>query len=382
VEGINPYTPGAGTRPEPLGGRDQQVAIIRSLADQVDGGREANPTVFIGLRGVGKTSLLYEMRDMLRERGWLAGYYEVRRDVEPGQAIRAIATDSARELPNGKLRSSLPGALARIGGMRLTIGPAGVGFTVDARATIPADPYDDLVVFLRSLGKVAKDHGTGVAIIVDELQMFRKRDLAILIQALGALRDLPIMFIGAGLTYVPAEMSKANTYTERFRFERLDYLSEQDAREAVIGPAFKQGVTWTPEAADRVVAQSNGYPYLVQLMASEAWSAATGDTITADDAERGLRTARQLLDVGLYAARYDRLSEAERQYVDTMAALMPVDGERVGSGAIAAELGKTLNALGPIRDRIIRKGVIHSPAAGQLEFSVPGFVDYVRRRNA
>ncbi|WP_159602460.1 ATP-binding protein [Agromyces humi] len=382
MKGINPYTPGAGTRPEPLGGRDQQVAIVRSLADQVDGGREANPIVFIGLRGVGKTSLLYEIRDMLRQRGWMAGYYEVRRDVEPGQAIRTIVTDSANELPNSKLRAALPGALARIGGMKLALGPAGVGFTVDTRATVPPDPYDDLVGFLRSLGKVAKDHGTGVAIIVDELQVFRKRDLAILIQALGALRDLPIMFIGAGLPYLPAEMSKANTYTERFRFERLDYLTAQDAREAIIAPAFKQGVTWDSAAADRLVAESDGYPYLVQLFASESWNAASGDTITENAAGQGLTVARRLLDSGLYAARYERLSEGERQYVDAMAELMPRTGKRVGSGAVAAHLGKTLNGLGPVRDRIIRKGVIHSPTAGQLEFSVPGFVDYVRRRNA
>jgi hypothetical protein len=54
--------------------------------------------------------------------------------------------------------------------------------------------------------------------------------------------------------------------------------------------------------------------------------------------------------------------------------------ERVGSGAVAEALGKSLNAVAPTRDRVIRKGVVHSPQFGSLEFSVPGFAGYVRRR--
>ena len=50
---INPYTPGAGTRPALLAGRDAQIALIQSLADQVEAGRQANPIIYTGLRGMG-----------------------------------------------------------------------------------------------------------------------------------------------------------------------------------------------------------------------------------------------------------------------------------------------------------------------------------------
>lgn len=37
-------------------------------------------------------------------------------------------------------------------------------------------------------------------------------------------------------------------------------------------------------------------------------------------------------------------------------------------------------AVGPIRDRLIRKGPIHSPQHGAIAFSVPGFADYMLHR--
>ena len=42
-------------------------------------------------------------------------------------------------------------------------------------------------------------------------------------------------------------------------------------------------------------------------------------------------------------------------------------------------MGRPLSELSVVRDRVIRKGVIHSPAHGLIEFSVPGFDSYVRR---
>lgn len=45
-------------------------------------------------------------RDLFRECGWLAGYFEVRRNVEPGVAVQTIIADSA-QLSTGKLRAAL-----------------------------------------------------------------------------------------------------------------------------------------------------------------------------------------------------------------------------------------------------------------------------------
>jgi hypothetical protein len=88
---------------------------------------------------------------------------------------------------------------------------------------------------------------------------------------------------------------------------------------------------------------------------------------------------RRRLDNGIYVTRYERVSAVERAYLVSMARVMRGAGP-VRSGAVAAAMGKTLAELSPIRDRLIRKGVIHAPESGVLAFSVPGFRDYVVRR--
>ena len=269
--------------------------------------------------------------------------------------------------------------------MKLTLSPAGFSFEIDAdkrTATPTADPFPALVAFLRTLGADARANGVGVALLIDELQLFRKRDLAVLVQALSALENEPIVLIGAGLPGLPADMAKANTYAERFRFESIGSLSDPDAKEAVVSPAFGQGILWDERAVGTLIAAAQGYPYFLQLYASEAWIAADGaPTITPKHLQTSADAAQRQLDVGLYAARYDRLSDKEREYVDAMAALMPPNVGRVGSGAVAKKLGKTLTVVSPVRDRVIKKGIVHSPAFGMLEFSVPGFASYVVARS-
>jgi len=207
-------------------------------------------------------------------------------------------------------------------------------------------------------------------------------------------REERIVLIGAGLPYLPSEMSKANTYAERFRYEAIDSLRDSEVRLAITGPAELEGVTWESAAVERVVALSFGYPYFVQLYASEAWiTAGDATSVTAAHVDSAMDAVQRQLDAGLYAARYDRLSDTEREYVHAMVRAMriehsdllvevPARSERVGSGEVAAGLGKTINAVAPTRDRVIRKGVIHSPQFGLLEFSVPGFANYVGRRMA
>lgn len=73
---------------------------------------------------------------------------------------------------------------------------------------------------------------------------------------------------------------------------------------------------------------------------------------------------------------------AGERWPDTSLPRVALGDSSVRSGAVARSLDKTLAQLSTVRDRLIRKGVIHSPSQGRLEFSAPGFGDYVRRRSA
>ncbi|WP_245991876.1 ATP-binding protein [Mycetocola lacteus] len=60
----NPYTPNAGARPEVVVGREEQTAAFNILLQRLARGRDSQSLIVTGLRGVGKTVLLNELRDI------------------------------------------------------------------------------------------------------------------------------------------------------------------------------------------------------------------------------------------------------------------------------------------------------------------------------
>jgi hypothetical protein len=266
----NPYTPGAGDRPRALVGRAEQLALAETVRTQLESGYAANSLVYVGLRGVGKTVLLKEVGDRFQRAGWYAPYIEVRRNVGVDVAFAQVADRLAQSLSiGGRLKRRLS-ELQRRGGALQALGSGGtIG---PGRST---DAYVNLQKVLETLAEAAREDGTGVALMVDELQTLGKASLASFVHLVQDLRDrLPFAFIGAGLPYLPGYIAKAATYAERFRYEPTDYLPVRDARVGVLEPALAEGVNWAADALDEVVRLAGGYPYFLQLYASEAWESA------------------------------------------------------------------------------------------------------------
>ncbi|MBA2471365.1 MAG: ATP-binding protein, partial [Pseudonocardiales bacterium] len=72
----NPFAPGAGQRPPELAGRDRELTAFEVVLERGARGRPERSLVLTGLRGVGKTVLLGELRSMAMRRGWGAGKVE------------------------------------------------------------------------------------------------------------------------------------------------------------------------------------------------------------------------------------------------------------------------------------------------------------------
>lgn len=82
----NPYTPGAGTPPPELAGRDELREQVRVALERVRLGRPSKSVLMVGLRGVGKTVLLDRMRDDAEA----AGIQTLRIEAPEGRSLPAI----------------------------------------------------------------------------------------------------------------------------------------------------------------------------------------------------------------------------------------------------------------------------------------------------
>ena len=90
----NPYSPGAGTPPPYLAGREDLVQAFGTLLGRAAIGNPVQPLVLSGLRGVGKTVLLLHWRTQAEAAGWAASHLEAR----SGADLRAQLADAVDDL--------------------------------------------------------------------------------------------------------------------------------------------------------------------------------------------------------------------------------------------------------------------------------------------
>lgn len=72
----NPFSPGAGSRPPELAGRDDVLTEARLALTRIASGRPHRSQLLLGLRGVGKTVLLRRIEEQAEELGYLTMFVE------------------------------------------------------------------------------------------------------------------------------------------------------------------------------------------------------------------------------------------------------------------------------------------------------------------
>ncbi|GHH35990.1 MULTISPECIES: ATP-binding protein [Lentzea] len=383
----NPFAPGAGQRPPELAGRDKEVGAFEVVLERVARGRPERSLVLTGLRGVGKTVLLGELRSMAVKRGWGAGKVEARPDADLRRPLSAALHRAIRDLA---VRHRAPDRVEAILGIlkafALRAAPDGAklrdrwqpGIDVPA-ASGRADSGDieiDLVELFTDVAELAQDVGTGVALLIDEMQDLKPDDISALCAACHELSQIgaPLVVVGAGLPHLPAVLSASKSYSERlFRYVRIDRLSREDADRAVLAPVEREDAGITDEALDALFDASGGYPYFIQAYGKAAWDAAPADPITALDVSVAAPEADAELAVGFFGSRYERATPAEREYLRSMAELTDGKDAGVNTAQVADHLGRKPSSLSPARDSLIKKGLVYSAERGQIAFTVPHF---------
>lgn len=388
----NPYSPGAGLRPPELAGRDPDVTAFETLLARAADGRVTQSLVLTGLRGVGKTVLLNDLASRARRRDWVVAQIEARpRGEARGTSFRSMVARSLNQslrqvTGTWGVRDRVRSALATFKSFSIKTDPSGglaLGIDVDANQG-RADTGSlelDLSELALDLAESAAEMGTGVVVLVDEMQDLDAVELSAICTAVheAGQRSAPFYVVGAGLPSLPGILAEARSYAERlFEYRGVGPLLPDAAGVAVTRPARQQEAEWSEAAVDVVVDASAGYPYFLQEFAKATWDYAPGPVIDEDDARLGVEAGRQKLDSGFYASRWKRATPGERDYLRAMAQ----DGDGPSSsGEIARRLGKaSVQQVGPTRANLIHKGLVYAPEHGLIAYTVPGMADFIERQ--
>jgi hypothetical protein len=382
----NPFAPGAGTPPPELAGRDALLNMIRVAVQRVRLTLPTKSVLMVGLRGVGKTVLLDQMRRDAEGEGIQTLQIEAPENrslpallaPELRQSLlRLSRTEKARDAARRGLRALAGFAKS----LKIKYEDIEVGIDLDPEPGLAdnGDLEHDLLALLEAVGTAARRGDTALAMFVDELQYVREEELAVLITALHRIAQnrLPVVLVGAGLPQLRGRMGRAKSYAERlFDFPEIGALTPEAARFAIVKPARDQGVEVTPEALDLIVERTRCYPYFLQEWGKHSWDVATASPIGRPDVENASEVAVAALDESFFKVRFERLTPSEKRYLRAMAELGPGPHR---SGDIADQLGQKVTSLGPVRSQLISKGMVWSPTHGDTDFTVPLFDEFMRR---
>lgn len=382
----NPFSPGAGSPPPALAGRDDLLREASITLGRIRAGRYERSLMLVGLRGVGKTVLLNRIRDMAAENG----YGIVMIEATENRSLPALLLPPLRQVLFGfdtmadvsdKVKRGLRVLRSFVGCFRATINDVEFGLDIDPeRGTADSGDLEaDLAELLVSVGEAAQDRRTAVAIIIDEMQYLSEDEMSALIMAVHRIsqRQLPIVLIGAGLPQLVGLAGRSKSYAERlFRYPVVGPLPEVEAIKALQSPVVSQGVSFTEDALRELIRITHGYPYFLQEWGYNTWNIAPATPIRVEDVLDATNIAIRKLDESFFRVRFDRLTPREKDY---MRALSDLGEGPHRSGDVADRLGVKVRSIAPLRSGLIRKGMIYSPAHGDTAFTVPLFDEFMLR---
>lgn len=399
----NPYSPGVGSRPPFLAGRDDQIRLFeRTLADYPRKRRNLRIT---GLRGVGKTVLLKEYERIAKRNDWVV----MRRDLgarlrdesDFATAMSEYLRKAVEELSlKARVRKRIASALSTISQVQVQIGDDVTLSVGPGAAQQPKSVLEDrLRRAILEVGAVAREQGRGVALLFDEAHNIYDRPkqhqypLGALLSAMVAAQDdddepLPVMLVLCGLQPLTGNIHAARSNAERlFRageIGNLSLVSESPgemsaAAQALVRPATT--ISYADGVAERIANDVSGYPYFIQWFGEALWDAADLDganVITNELYDRERPAIQRNLDDEFFEPRYRDARRGDQQTLRLAASL---GGESFAKADLDAATMKSTGAIAVSLNRLVGDNLVFRDEHGVYAYTAPLFGDFMRRRH-
>jgi hypothetical protein len=399
----NPYRPGAGHTPPFLAGRADEQRFFRRLLVN----KPITENILItGLRGVGKTVLLEQVRQTAVENRWLW----VGNDLSESSALSEerlalrILTDlsHAITLKLAEPASRQQGILAEpstFGDIHQMDRNAFAFEALAAQFTqAPGLPTDRLKAVLEKVTLlVKKSQLAGIVLAYDEAQCLSDRSehnefpMSMLIEIVGAMQknqdDAAILLVLSGLPHVFDALTATRTYTERmFHVMTLDRLSWEDTNAALRMPLSKlMPPLHAPEdLLHKVARMTGGYPYLIQFFGRDLVDQILDNGGTLSAHQFPAPSTLDRLDNGLFAARWSKTTDKQRDIL-RMIALTPREQWADFSAAEISEGGAhgdfSTASVNQSLTALVERGLLFRTRHGRYAFTIPMSEHMILRRH-
>jgi hypothetical protein len=392
---INPFRPGAGHRPPYLAGRKHEKEEFNRLLEQ---SIITDNVVLTGLRGVGKTVLLDELKLAALSSGWLwvgTDMSESATISESNLALRLI-TDLSVVTSTIKIGNNVNTPIGFTGRETNT------DITLDYESLLsiynntPGLVVDKLKSIFTTVASCISPIGRkGIVFAYDEAQNLadhaqkEQYPLSVLLDLFQSIQrqGIPFMLVLSGLPTLFPKLIEARTYAERmFRIIFLKQLSESETKQAIEKPVQEADcpVTFNASAVFMIYKFSGGYPYFIQFICRESYDVYLQQLADGEAPAVPITGIIRKLDTDFFAGRWSRVTDRQQELLSVIA--------KLGNGDTAFTVQEIMSKseeilkkpfgrshINQLLTSLISSGLIYRDRHGKYLFAVPLMADFINR---
>jgi len=393
IEYANPFCPVAGHTPPYFAGRKDEIEQFTQLLGQK---AVVENLVLTGLKGVGKTVLLSELKPIAMKNRWLwvgADLSEKASLTETNIAIRMMVDLAA-------VTSHVPFDTSDAKQIRFRE-PKKVTRNLDYWTLeeiyngTPGLVSDRLKPVLEiACSAIQKSGFRGVVFAYDEAQNMtdhaaqEEYPLSLMLDVVHSLQSkgVAMMLVLCGLPTLFPKLVEARTYSERmFRVMFLNALSVEEARDAILIPLEKWLTQKGEDSLTAAIFESKGYPYFIQFMCREVYDALWNHL--AEPASVVMEDIIRKLDTVFFSGRWERTTDRQRELLKAISSLENCDSEFTIQETLVASKMMPFKSFGASQvNQMLAKlsdiGLVYKNRHGRYAFAVPLFGKFIRRQSA
>jgi hypothetical protein len=397
---INPFRPGAGHKPLYLAGRNVEQETFKRFLGQSP---VTQNVIITGLRGIGKTVLLDDLKPLAQSAQWLWAGNDLSESASltEERIARRIITDLSILLGPLLPQSETKGV---------------AGFRKDHTETsvrqlhfddlwkiyeqAPGLVEDKLKNVLLAVGQAIKNAPiSGIVFAYDEAQNLsdhksnNEYPLSMLLDVFSYFQRSNLGFnfllVLCGLPTLLPKLNEARTYTERmFHIMKLDKLTESAAREAILMPIkiSKSQLTFPDGVVDNIINMSGRYPYFIQFICKEVFDSWIVKVVKGRKPMVAQEEILDKLDEDFFSYRWIRATDRQQEFLHVIASMANSEGEFSVSDVVGAsrkilKKGFSASHATQILQALSEKGLIYKSRRASYMLAVPLMSRFIKRQD-
>jgi hypothetical protein len=395
----NPFRPGAGQRPLYLAGRSKEQDMFSKSLGQ-------NPVmrnvIISGLRGVGKTVLLENLKSIAQTQNWLWTGNDLSEtsSLSEERISRRLVTDLSILLGPILVKHSqtLPfGFTQKLAQNKTPISFDDLWKIYTETPGLTEDKLKAVLILIRNL--LVHTNVKGIVFAYDEAQNLsdqasdKQYPLSVLLDVFASIQrnhhPVQLLLVLTGLPTLFPKLNEARTYTERmFDVTMLGKLSDAESKLAIEKPIelTNSPLHFRDATVAEIVEMSGGYPYFIQYICKEVFDAWIGRVDEGGAPAVARAEIISKLDQDFFAPRWDRATDRQQEFMRVIAMLNTADTEFTVPEIVSLSKDALTKGFSPshavqILKTLVEQGLIYRTKRSKYSFAVPLLADYINRQH-